>query len=282
MLQTVTRSHSLLQSFQRHGEQGVSSAFIRAREDAEMINVKPADISSAEVIRFPVCLGAALPAVFSRHTQSGACRKVESHHSLWSEGDERSHIILVRTGSVCFSRILPDGRRVVVGFAYPGDIIGLGSEHHPFDAETLQPSRLEAMPIAVFQRAVAEDQDFARLMRDEVSRCLMDAYAHIATISKLSASERLAHFLMDLSDRNQRRGSSAASVVLPMRRIDIADYLGLTIETVSRTFTQFRTDGLIAMDQPVVVFLRNIHRLAILARGDRDAAGDTDRLSRTV
>lgn len=237
-----------------------------------MLNIKPAGIGNAEVIRFPACPGDALPAIFSRYFQPGLCRKVESHHALWREGDERTHVIWVRTGSVCLSRMLPDGRRVVVGFAYPGDLIGLGSERHPFDAETLQQSRLEAMPIAAFQRTLAEDPDLARLVRDEVSRCLMDAYAHIATISKYSACERLAHFLMDLSKRNQRRGTSATSVVLPMRRIDIADYLGLTIETVSRTFTQFRSEGLIAMDQPVVVFLKDYARLAVLARGDRDAS----------
>jgi CRP-like cAMP-binding protein len=224
------------------------------------------------VICFPHFPEADLPAIFSRHTVSGARRKLASHQMLWNQGEERRYVYLIRFGSVCFSQMLRDGRRVVIGFAYPGDLIGLGASRHPCSAETMQICQLEALPIAAFQRALANDPDLARLAQNEVSQALVSAYQHVTVISKLTAAERLAHFLVDLLQRNERRGNGKASVLLPMRRIDIADFLGLTIETVSRTFTAFRSAGLIAMDQPSIVLLRNLPRLSALANGDRDAA----------
>jgi CRP/FNR family transcriptional regulator, anaerobic regulatory protein len=239
----------------------------------EMTYITPIDAAEAQqLICFPHFSAADLPAIFFRHTTFGARRKLASRQMLWSEGDSRGHVYLIRSGSVCFSQMLPDGRRVVIGFAYPGDLIGLGASRHPCSAESMQTCLLEAMTIAAFQRAVSVDPELARLAQNEVSEALVSAYQHVVVISKLTATERLAHFLVDLLERNERRGNGKASIVLPMRRIDIADFLGLTIETVSRIFTAFKCAGLIAMDQPSIVFLRDLPRLAALAHGDRDAA----------
>jgi CRP/FNR family transcriptional regulator len=204
-------------------------------------------------------------------------RKVMEGQRLWSDGEARSHVYLLRSGSICFSRVLPDGRRVVMGFAYPGDLIGIGSELHICDAEAIQCCRLEALSVPAFQRAVREDAAFARLVQNEVSHALSSAHEHVVVVSKLTAAERIAHFLVSLSNRNRRHGNSPASVVLPMRRIDIADFLGLTIETVSRTFTAFRKAHFIEMDQPSVVFLKGLNRLARLASGNSDDATDLRR-----
>jgi CRP/FNR family transcriptional regulator len=212
--------------------------------------------------------------ILRRHFAHAASRKLLAGAKLWSEGEERSHVYLVRSGAISLSRVLPDGRRVVIGFAYPGDMVGLGSEIHGVDADAIQDARLEALPIAAFQRAATEDADFARIVRSEVSHALRSAHNHVMVVCKLTAAERVAHFLVELSERNARRGNSPSSVVLPMRRIDIADFLGLTIETVSRTFTAFRKGGLIAMDQPSVVFLKGLRKLASLASGNSDGAND--------
>jgi CRP/FNR family transcriptional regulator, anaerobic regulatory protein len=195
-------------------------------------------------------------------------RKVAAHETLWCEGEERSHIFIVRSGAICFSRMLPDGRRIVLGFAYPGDIIGIGSDFHYCDAQTVQATRLEAIPAASFKRAVMDDPGLGKQATAAVHQALDAAYQHVVVISKLSANERLASFLMALSDRNDRYGLSPLSIVLPMRRVDIADYLGLTIETVSRTFTIFRNAGLIAMDQANIVSFKDIRKLRALASGE--------------
>jgi CRP/FNR family transcriptional regulator, anaerobic regulatory protein len=195
-------------------------------------------------------------------------RKIPANETLWCEGEERSHIFIVRSGAICFSRMLPDGRRIVLGFAYPGDIIGLGSDLHNRDAQTVQATRLEAIPVAAFKRAVAEDPSLGRQATVAVNQALDAAYQHVVVISKLAANERLASFLIALSDRNERNGLSPLSIVLPMRRVDIADYLGLTIETVSRTFTILKNAGLIAMDQASIVIFKDIQKLRALASGE--------------
>ncbi|MGL4636140.1 MAG: Crp/Fnr family transcriptional regulator [Beijerinckiaceae bacterium] len=195
-------------------------------------------------------------------------RKVAANETLWCEREERTHIFIVRSGAICFSRMLPDGRRIVLGFAYPGDIIGIGSDIHCCDAQTVQTTRLEAIPAASFKRAVVEDPSLGKQATAAVTHALDAAYQHVVVISKLSANERLASFLMALSDRNERYGLSPLSVLLPMRRVDIADFLGLTIETVSRTFTIFRNAGLIAMDQANIIIFKDIRKLRALASGE--------------
>jgi CRP/FNR family transcriptional regulator, anaerobic regulatory protein len=214
---------------------------------------------------------------FAERCQQRPClRKVAANETLWCEGEERSHIFTVRSGAVCLSRMLADGRRIVLGFAYPGDVIGIGSDVHRCDAQTVQATQLEAVPAAAFKRAVIADPSLGHQATAAVSQALDAAYQHLALISKLSANERLASFLMALSDRNKRHGLSPLSVVLPMRRIDIADYLGLTIETVSRTFTIFKTSGLIAMDQANIILFKDIRRLRALASGEgEDVAAQT-------
>jgi CRP/FNR family transcriptional regulator, anaerobic regulatory protein len=208
--------------------------------------------------------------ILNRVFAASAPRKLAQSQRLWSDGEDRSHVYLVRSGSLCFSRMLPDGRRVVIGFAYPGDLIGLGSDWHICDAEAIQCCKLDALSTAAFQRAVQGDQAFAGLVRTEVGHALSAAQDHVVVVSKLTAAERIAHFLVSLSNRNRRHGNSPASVVLPMRRVDIADFLGLTIETVSRTLTSFRKAQFIEMDQPSVVFLKGLNTLSRLASGNSD------------
>jgi CRP/FNR family transcriptional regulator, anaerobic regulatory protein len=219
----------------------------------------------AEARKPPQTIGSMMAA---KHLCQAGARKVPAHETIWCEGDERTHIFVVRSGAVCLSRLLPDGRRIVLGFAYPGDVIGIGGDIHQADAHTVQTTRLDGVPAAAFKRAISEDPAFGRCATAEMNRALDAAYRHVVVISKLTACERLASFLMALSLRNGRHGLSPLSAVLPMKRIDIADFLGLTIETVSRTFTQLKASGLIAMDQCNIVVFKDIQKLGMLAAGE--------------
>ncbi len=231
-----------------------------------MFDTHSHQIAHQNVIQLPYGMSAAHS--FAQHCpHQPGIRKVAANETLWCEGEERSHIFIVRSGAICFSRMLPDGRRIVLGFAYPGDVIGIGSDFHYCDAQTVQATRLEAIPASSFKRAIVEDPSFGKQASAAVNQALDAAYQHVVVISKLSANERLASFLIALSDRNDKHGLSPLSIVLPMRRVDIADYLGLTIETVSRTFTIFRNAGLIAMDQASIVIFKDIRKLRALAAG---------------
>jgi CRP/FNR family transcriptional regulator, anaerobic regulatory protein len=224
-------------------------------------------VQSAAILRQPIELSALRTGDIAPVRQT-TVRKLAVDEALWCEGDERTHVCSVLSGAMCFSRMLPDGRRIVLGFAYPGDIVGLGSEAATSDAHAVQTTRIEMVSASVFKRAAKDDPDLGRKAAAAVSRQLDEAYQHVVVISKLSACERLASFLVTLSRRNEMRGLSPLSVILPMKRIDIADYLGLTIETVSRAFTHFRTTGLIELQGANIVLFKQLPRLKAMAAGE--------------
>lgn len=184
--------------------------------------------------------------------QSMACASetisAQPGQALFHEGDPNPYVFNVVEGAVKLYRLLPDGRRQITGFLFQGDFLGLGGRGlSSFTAEALTPldacrfrrgdfdQLLNALP-ALEHRLVA-------LAGDE----LMAAQEQIVLLGRKTARERLASFLTRLSERQVQLGGPAGHVHLPMTRLDIADYLGLTIETVSRVFTQFKTSGLIQL-----------------------------------
>jgi CRP/FNR family transcriptional regulator len=184
--------------------------------------------------------------------QSMACASesvsAQPGQALFHEGDPNPYVFNVVDGAVKLYRLLPDGRRQITGFLFQGDFLGLGGRGaSSFTAEALTPLNacrfrrgdfdqlLNALP-ALEHRLVA-------LAGDE----LMAAQEQIVLLGRKTARERLASFLTRLSERQVQLGGPEGQVHLPMTRLDIADYLGLTIETVSRVFTQFKTSGLIRL-----------------------------------
>ena len=90
----------------------------------------------------------------------------------------------------------------------------------------------------------------------------------LMSVSHRTAQERIAGFLLALAQRNARHGEDPATIVLPMTRTDIADFLGLTIETVSRTFSKFRAQGIIELEQCILVTVRDLDQLSRIAEGN--------------
>jgi CRP/FNR family transcriptional regulator len=204
-----------------------------------------------------------------RELANGAVRILRTREHLYSAGDERSHLYRIESGAVCLYKIMPDGRRQVIDFAYAGDLIGLGcGPEHTYNAQALEPTRLKSYPVASLARMVRTDAEFGIALYEAMSRELSAAQDHLFTISQRSAAERVACFLVALSQRGKRRGLDAKTLVLPMTRADIADFLGLTIETVSRMLTKLKTAGLIKLEQTNLVRLVDISRLERLANGE--------------
>lgn len=198
-------------------------------------------------------------------------RRVEAREHLWCEGDQRTHVYRVETGSVCIYKVLPDGRRHVVDFAFPGDLVGLGlTPDHTFNAQALVGTRLKGMTVGAFNQALREDSRLAIKLYEALSMELEAARAQLLMVSKRVSTERVASFLLTLSDRNAKRGGDSEVIALPMRRIDIADFLGLTIETVSRTFTKLKTSRVISLLPGNFVRIVDRGRLEELAAGDTD------------
>lgn len=159
---------------------------------------------------------------------------------IYGQDEDTDLIYLVVTGAVRTTSVMRDGRRQIGEFYYPGDIFGLEpGELHRFSAEALCDCEIVAMKAHAL-RAAAGDEAFRRLVWAAASRELDRAQEHVLLLGRKTASERVASFLMDLASRGQ-----TGAVNMPMGRQDMADYLGLTIETVSRTLTQLQNRNVV-------------------------------------
>lgn len=207
--------------------------------------------------------------VLSHGVGEGQTRVIDAKEHLFCEGDRVSHIYLVEAGHACIYRMMADGRRQVIDFAYPGDIIGLGSlGAHASNAQATVKTRVRCIPVPMLHAAAQRNAGLAIKLYEALSQELLAAREHVFTVTQCTAAERVAAFLLALSRRNARRGEKANELVLPMTRSDIADFLGLTIETVSRVFSKFRADGLIGIEHCILVTIRDAEALAGIAVGD--------------
>ncbi|MGZ3272527.1 MAG: helix-turn-helix domain-containing protein [Caulobacteraceae bacterium] len=150
---------------------------------------------------------------------------------VFGEGEASRYVYRVLSGAVRTYRVLSDGRRQIVEFHTPGDVFGLdGEDRHALGAEAVRDTVLQVMR----RDAFLHDQGSEAAIRTLLKK-FHRAQAHMLLLGRHTACERVAAFLLDF---RERAGSDA--IDLPMSRQDIADYLGLTIETVSRTFTQLQ------------------------------------------
>lgn len=205
---------------------------------------------------------------FMQRLSGGPVRTFENKEHIFREGDAALHVYKVEIGHVCIYKMLPDGRRQVIDFAYPGDLIGLGTlSEHASDAQATTRTRVRCTPIASLHQIVRDDARLGLKLYEAVSRELRATRELLFTVSQRTATERVAGFLLALSRRNERNDEDPLEFVLPMTRIDIADFLGLTIETVSRTFTKLRVEGVIDLSQSVLVTIVDNEALVRLAEG---------------
>ena len=151
-------------------------------------------------------------------------------------------------GALRLVRTLPDGRRQISGFVLPGDYLGLsGNDHHRYDIEAIADSRVCRVALPQMKELRARFPHLERKLLQRACQELDAAQDAAMSLARLQPAEKLADFLLRLAAREARLGGNGLRVTLPMGRGDIADHLGLTMETVSRTFTKLRQQGLIAL-----------------------------------
>ena len=167
---------------------------------------------------------------------------------LARQGDPRRQVFTVTRGALRMVRLSADGRRQVAGFALPGDFVGLsGAATHQHDIEALGETELCRFSLDAMQRL---GERFPHLQGKLLERACVEldsARERMMSLARMTPTERLADFLLTLAARQARCGDPGPSLALPMPRADIADHLGLTVETVSRSLTALRTRGLIAL-----------------------------------
>ena len=156
-----------------------------------------------------------------------------------SEGETAQTIYNITEGTVRTYRLLPDGRRQIFGFLLAGDFLGLSlPETYGFSADAITPVRACRFTRARFETFLEAKPRLLRRLHEAAGHELTLAQDHMVLLGRRTAEEKVAGFLAGLRDRLQRIGGGTVMIPLPMTREDIADHLGLTIETVSRIFTK--------------------------------------------
>lgn len=205
------------------------------------------DCGSCQVRHLAVC--SALNAEESAELERTATlQRLEPGEFLVREGQARVHVYSVTGGALRMVRLLADGRRQVTGFLLPGDFIGLSnSPTHARDVEAVSASTLCRFSQQDMRQLRARFPQIERKLLERAFNELDASREHIVALARMSPLERLADFLLKMSARQARLGQGGEVLVLPMGRSDIADHLGLTVETVSRSFTKLRQRRLIAL-----------------------------------
>ncbi|MES9957866.1 MAG: fumarate/nitrate reduction transcriptional regulator Fnr [Sedimenticola sp.] len=189
---------------------------------------------------------------------------------LFREGDKFHSLYVVKTGSVKTYAPSEDGGEQVLGFHLPGELIGLDAiekEQHHCSAKVLETSAICEIPFVSLEQLSCEVPSLQHQMYRLLSREIGHDEDMLTLLGKRNAEERLAAFLLSLSERFKRRGFSASDFYLSMSRHEIGSYLGLAVETVSRLFTRFQDEGLLKVERKHIQLL-DIERLSCVVQGD--------------
>lgn len=187
---------------------------------------------------------------------------------LIDEGEPADHVFNLTAGTLKLYRLLSDGRRQITGFLFPGDFLGLADRlDYTCSAEAVTEVTLCRFPRKNLEKLFKEIPHMEGRLLGMARTELAESQDHMLLLGRKSAKERIASFLMMLSDRAVRRGLGANPVSVPMSRNDIGDFLGLTTETVSRTITSLKRAGIIATDTDRKISITDMQTLADLAEG---------------
>jgi CRP/FNR family transcriptional regulator len=179
----------------------------------------------------------------------GTMQRLRPEQSVFHEGDAAKRVFMVTHGALKLYTLLADGRRQITGFMFPGDFLGVSvDEEYAFTVEALEETELWWFSREAFDRFICEHPKVERELYRLAAHELAEAQRQMVLLGRKAAAERLASFFLSLLERAERAsGVLEQAFDLPMSRIDIADYLGLTKETVSRMLAHLRSRGLIRL-----------------------------------
>ena len=187
------------------------------------------------------------------------------NQTIFSQGEPVNHAYKIVSGVVRLCKHLPDGRRQIAQFLFPGEyfsFITIGD--HGFSAEAVVEVVLLSFPQKHVERLCQDHPRLRLRLFQLLSQRVHDIQNHLTIVGRQTAKERVAAFLLLLS---QRLSTEGTRISVPMNRQDIADYLSLTMETVSRTLSLLRTAGIISVPDLHQLELRNLDALQALADG---------------
>jgi CRP/FNR family transcriptional regulator, nitrogen fixation regulation protein len=201
-----------------------------------------ATVAATKPVPAAVIMQGALPR--PANEPQGVSLRLAKGEELFAEGEAAEYFYKIVSGTVRTYKLLTDGRRQIDAFHLPGDIFGIeaGAEHR-FSADAVGDATVIAYRRSGLDRLTREHPAFGQQVMSCMIRNLERAQDHMLLLGRKTAQEKIATFLLDLAERLHEDDH----VELPMLRSDIADHLGLTIETVSRTLAEFARKGLIKL-----------------------------------
>ena len=186
-------------------------------------------------------------------------KKIKRGSPLFSNGDPFTSLFAIRTGFFKTSIATEDGRDQVTGFQMSGEVMGLDgivSDKHTCDAIALEDAEVCVMPFERIEDLSRQVVSLQHHVHKIMSREIVREHGVMLLLGSMRAEERLAAFLLNLVQRLHSRGFSRSEMVLRMTREEIGSYLGLKLETVSRTFSKFAEDGIIDVKQRHLIILK--------------------------
>lgn len=225
--------------------------------------------SSCNLRELCVPLGLTREQLAQLDTMISMRRSVARGDNLFHAGESFQALFAVRAGFFKTTVSAEDGRDQVTGFQMGGDLLGLdaiGTERHSCNAIALEDSQVCVIPFQQLEDLSRAFTDLQRQVHRLMSREIVREHNVMLLLGSMRAEERLAAFLLNLSQRLRRRGFSSTSMILRMTREEIGSYLGLKLETVSRTFSRFQEESILDVRQRQVRIL-NPRALQAMAHG---------------
>lgn len=212
------------------------------------------------------------PEVLADLRRLGTMQRLQPGQVIFHEGDPARRVFMLTQGALKIYTLLGDGRRQVTGFMFPGDFLGIAVEgEYAFTIEALDRAEVWWFSREAFDRFIEDHPTVERELYRMAAHELAAAQQQMVLLGRKTAAERLASFFLGLLARRERvTGAAESSFDLPMSRLDIADYLGMTKETVSRMLAELRQRGLIRLESQIRVEVLDRERMSEMAGGNED------------
>ncbi len=187
-----------------------------------------------------------LPSACPAIEEVGTPKTFGAGDTIFWEDDHASSYFIIESGVGRGCRILPDGRRQICRFVFPGDLIAHSDTgRYPYTVEAITPITAMVVPRVQFQHILERMDCIRKLLMDSMLAELRESQDQVLVLGRMTAVERVSHFFYTLATRTQTDPSQP--LIIPMNRTDIADYLGLTLETVSRVIGRLKREGKIRL-----------------------------------
>ena len=192
-------------------------------------------------------------------------KEFRDKQTIFLQQGPSKHLYNITKGNIKIYKLLSDGRIQIIGFLYPGDFFGSYKRgKYNYSAEAIGNVRLCVFKQEVLDEYLEKNMNLSKELLHITSHELTLAQDRMGVLGKMNANERVAKFILNISDQRARIGWQDNPISLPMTRQDIADYLGLTLETVSREITRFKTSNLIKAMTSKQIFINDREKLTNL------------------